>query len=85
MFRWIWLVGLGVLVACSPAQETKVAVASQELTQACDLAMTLSPLAGPVAPWIVAGCGTAEAVAKLAADPSSAVWVNGLIAKVQAL
>jgi hypothetical protein len=33
--------------------------------------------------WIDAGCGTAEAVARLAADPSSTAWVNGLIAAIR--
>ena len=45
--------------------------------------MALSPVAGPYAVWIDAGCGTAEAVARLAADPSSTAWVNGLIAAIR--
>jgi hypothetical protein len=45
--------------------------------------MLLSPLAGPYAPWITAGCGTAEAIAKLAEDPTSTAWVEKLIANVE--
>lgn len=55
------------------------------LIAACNTAMTLAPLAGPYAQFIVAGCGTTEAVDKLAADPSSTQWVNGIVASVQAL
>jgi hypothetical protein len=39
-------------------------------------------MAGPYAVWIDAGCGTAEAIARLARDPASAAWVEKLIAQV---
>jgi len=52
------------------------------LAAACDAAVALSPIAGPYAVWIDAGCGTAEAIARLAHDPASAAWVEKLIAQV---
>ncbi|HEX5321655.1 MAG TPA: hypothetical protein VFW46_21025 [Stellaceae bacterium] len=81
------------LSACSglPAQvsqdQAKVATVAQRiqpgLVTACTAATALSPVAGPIAPFIVAGCGTAEAIDKLAADPSSTEWVNGLITQAE--
>jgi hypothetical protein len=72
------------LTACAPVAATPTKI-DPALTAACDAAITLSPIAGPYAVWIDAGCGTAEAVARLAADPSSAAWVYGLIAAVRRL
>ena len=68
--------------ACQQVADTATSV-DPALTAACNTAMVLSPLAGPYAPWIIGGCGTAEAIAKLAADPSSLDWVNGLIADAE--
>jgi hypothetical protein len=83
------------LSACTTAQldatqarvdagRARVATVAQQiqpsLITACSLAMQFAPAAGPYAPFIIAGCGTAEAIDKLAADPSSTDWVNGLIA-----
>lgn len=81
--------GLG-LAGCGtapPNQEiAKVAQAIQpRLLPACNAAMELSPIAGPYAPFIVAGCGSAEAIDKLAADPSSTEWVNKLVADAKGL
>ena len=70
--------------ACQQIVDTTATI-DPKLAAACNAAMALSPLAGPYAVWIDAGCGTAEAIAKLAQDPSSAAWVNGLVADVQNL
>jgi hypothetical protein len=51
------------------------------LAAACDAATALSPIAGPCAVWIDAGCGIAEAITRLAHDPASAAWVEKLIAQ----
>ena len=77
----LWLTG------CTQGQvdPAKVAVVDSQLQLACDTAMALAPAAGPIAPYILAGCGTAEGLAKLASDPASIQWVNGLIAQVKAL
>jgi hypothetical protein len=70
--------------AGAPAEIARVAQQIQPaLVPACDAAMLLAPLAGPAAPFIIAGCGSAEAIDKLAGDPSSTAWVNGIIADVQ--
>lgn len=73
--------GLG-LAACSSAHRS-LDVIEPRLAAACDAAMALAPLAGELRPWIVGGCGTAEAIAKLARDPGSLEWVRDLIAKAR--
>jgi len=72
------------LAACQPAADTAAKI-DPRLAAACNAAVALSPLAGPYAVWIDAGCSTAEAIAKLAEDPSSAQWVEGLVAGVKKL
>lgn len=80
---------LATLAACTPQQQAAVATQAQAidpaLVSACSTAMTLAPVAGPIAPWIIGGCSTAEAITKLATDPTSLAWVNGLMAKVRQL
>lgn len=52
------------------------------LTSLCSKAVSLAPLAGPeIAMFTIAGCGTAQAIDRLAADPSSTQWVEDLIKK----
>lgn len=63
--------------------QTKAMTDNAALDAACNTAMGLAPLAGPIAPYIIAGCGSAEAIAKLATDPTSVSWVNGLIMQVR--
>jgi hypothetical protein len=77
--------GLGAAVALAACQEIADTAkkADPKLVALCDTAMLLSPLAGPYAVWITAGCGTAEAIAKLAEDPTSAAWIETLIADVE--
>ena len=72
------------LAACQQIADT-AKQADPKLVALCDTAMLLSPLAGPYAPWITAGCGTAEAIAKLAEDPTSTAWVEKLIANIEKL
>ena len=76
-----------LLASCTQGQvdPAKVAVVDAGLAAACNTAMALSPAAGPIAPYILAGCGTAEGLAKLASDPAAIQWVNGLIAQIKAL
>jgi hypothetical protein len=70
------------LTACAPIAGRAKTI-DPALIAACEAAVALSPVAGLYAVWIDAGCGTAEAVARLAADPSSTAWVNGLIAAIR--
>ena len=53
------LVAGATLAACAPVATAKTD--DPALIAACDAAITLSPIAGPYAVWIEAGCGTAEA------------------------
>src|SRR3984893_14384820 len=77
--------GLAAAVALAACQEIADTArqADPKLVALCDTAMLLSPLAGPYAVWIAAGCGTAEAIAKLAEDRTSTAWVETLIADVE--
>ena len=81
------LLPLLLLAGCTGGMvdQGKVDVANAQLQLACGTAMTLSPIAGPYAPFILAGCGSAEGLARLAGDPASVAWVNDLILKVRAL
>lgn len=76
---------LVVLVACTPGQQQIVSTVTSAVSLACSAAAPFVPIAGDIAPFIVAGCLTEQGLAKLAADPSSAEWVNGLVAQVKAL
>jgi hypothetical protein len=84
-----------LLSGCSDAQVDTVQAGAAKvgpaLQTACNAAMALAPVAAAVpqaaaiVPFVMAGCGAAEGLAKLAADPSSVAWVNGLVAKMQAV
>lgn len=85
--RKMLLGGLALLAACTPQQQAQFTVqaagVSAELQAACALAMPLAQMATPIptvgpfiATGVVAGCGTATGLAKLAADPTSAAWVG---------
>ena len=76
-------VALGVLTACTPAQIETAISYQEKIARACSVAMTLAPFSGPVAPWIVGGCGAERMIAQLALDPSSLAWVQELIAKAR--
>lgn len=75
---------LSGLTACSDTQLATASKYQKDVAAVCSGAMLLAPLAGPMAPWIIAGCGSEEAIAKLALDPTSKAWVDGLIKKVMA-
>lgn len=49
--------------------------------------MTLSSFVpvNPITPYVIAGCATEEGLAKLATDPSSIEWVNGLVSQIKVL
>ena len=71
---------VALLVGCTLQQQQQATTYQQQIAFACGVAMTLAPVAGPYAPWIIAGCATEEAIAKLALNPNSLNWVDGLIA-----
>ena len=74
---------VALLVGCTPQEQARAAPYQQQIAAACGVAMTLAPMAGPYAPWIIGGCATEEAIAKLALDPNSLNWVSGLVEKVR--
>lgn len=78
----------GLLASCSTVQNAQVA---SDIQAACAIAMPLAVAAAPVpvvGPFIAAGiqvgCGTAQGLANLAADPSSVAWVNQQIGLLKA-
>ena len=75
--------GLALLASCTQAQLDQAAAYQAQIAGACQVAMTLVPVAGSVAPWIVNGCSTEAMIAKLARDPTSLVWINELTAKAR--
>ncbi len=77
------IVALSAVGACTAQQASTAQGYQDQIAGACTVAMTLAPIAGPVAPWIIGGCATEQAVAKLALDPSSLAWINGLVAKAR--
>lgn len=82
--RFAAIASLGALGACTAAQVGTANRYQAEIAGACAVAMKLAPIAGQVAPWIVGGCATEAAIAKLALDPNSLAWVEGLAVKVKA-
>ncbi len=78
------IAGALLLAACTPQQAERAGDYQQAIAAACNIAMGLAPMAGPVAPWIIGGCISEEAIARLALDPNSLAWVNDQIAKVRA-
>lgn len=83
VFGTIGILMLLAMAACTPQQQQQASGYQQQIAFACGVAMGLAPVAGPYAPWIIGGCATEEAIAKLALDPNSLVWVQGLVAKVR--
>lgn len=78
------VIALSLLAACTSAQIERAQGYQDKIASMCRVAVMLSPIAGPYAPWIVGACGTEAAIAKLALDSSSLEWIEGLIAKVRA-
>lgn len=72
-----------MLAACAPSQLADAQRYQADIAGVCGVAMTLAPFAPMIAPWVIGGCATEAAVAKLALDPSSLAWVNGLVAKMR--
>lgn len=80
----IAVLGLAVTLAgCTSAAQQDARKYQADIASVCGVAMTLASLAGPIAPWIIGACSTEEAVAKLALDPTSLEWLNGLIRKAR--
>ena len=70
------------LAACQHPADTARKI-DPKLTAACNAAIALSSVAGSHAAWIEAGCGTAEAIARLAQDAASTAWVAMLAADAE--
>jgi hypothetical protein len=73
------------LAACSPAQQQQATTAQTQVAALCGVAMSLAPTAPSIAPWIIGGCGTEQAIATLALDPSSQAWLAGLVAQAKVI
>lgn len=85
MKRMIAAATLGLAAtACTPQQVATATSYQQKISDACAIAMPLSSAAPAIAPWIIGGCATEDAIARLALDPTSLAWVNDLINKARA-
>ncbi len=71
-----------LLASCTQAQLDQAAAYQRQIAAACQVAMALVPVAGPVAPWITRGCSP-DGIAKLVLDPSSLAWLGELALKAQ--
>lgn len=81
MYKLITAALVASLGACNPATTATV---ESDIASACSIAVSLAPFAPTIAPWIIGGCSTAEAISKLAQDPSSLAWINQLIGMARA-
>lgn len=72
-----------IIGACTPQQALNFQPYQNQIAGACNIAMTLAPVAGPYGMYIIGACATEEAIARLALDPSSLVWLNGIVARVR--
>lgn len=85
MKQHVYLAGLALALAgCTQAQIDRAQTYQDQIAGACAMAMTVAPLAPTISPWIVGGCATEAAIAKLALDPTSLVWLRGLIVRAKA-
>ncbi len=68
-----------LLGACTATQVETVSrdvqVACADIMPLTEIAMMV-PQAAPIAAGVIVGCTTASGLARLAADPSSAVWLG---------
>ncbi len=76
------LLALAAGGACTPQQALDAGRYQAEIAGACQVAMTLAPVAGPYAVYIIGACAGEEAIARLALDPSSLAWLQGIIARL---
>mgnify|MGYP001558844911 CR=1 FL=1 len=81
--RNLALAAVLILAACAPEQLLRAQSYQEKIAAACNVAMSLAPVAGPVAPWIIGGCGAEAMIARLALNPTSLAWVEELILKVR--
>lgn len=87
---WLRQAAISVLslVACTAAQ---IETGAERVALACAVARPLAaealvlPTAGPfIAAGVVVGCATDSTIARLAADPSSAAWLDRQAAMLHA-
>lgn len=72
------------LSSCAPPQRTALDLACADATVLAPLASGI-PGAAAIVPGVMIGCATAEGLARLAADPSSAEWVGHQIGSLRSL
>jgi len=91
---------LVMLASCSATQvastQTALAAIPADLAAACATAQKASGIASAtvkggaantvanITQYVTAGCATGEAIATLAADPTSTAWLNGMTATLTA-
>ncbi len=71
------IAGVTALAACA-----NLSTYQADIEAACSIAMQIGA-STPAGPWIIGGCTTEAAIAKLALDPTSLAWLNGIISKLR--
>lgn len=71
------------LAGCTADQLTTVQSYQDKIASVCKGALMLAPFAPAIEPWVVGGCASEAAIAKLALDPTSLAWLDGLIVKAR--
>lgn len=84
----------GLLFACTPGTTTSTPTVSSvtssavaDVNGACATAMPLAEAfpTSPVSSYVVAACGTAQAVEAVAANPGTVAWLQGLQTQLETL
>lgn len=73
------------VTACTTAQLETAQRYQDKIAGACKVAIGLAIYLPTVEPWIVGGCATEAAIAKLALDPLSLEWLADLVKKAKAI
>lgn len=78
------LIALFWLCSCTAEQQARAGDYQTKIAALCRDALPFAAVPG-IGIYIAGGCATEAAIAKLALDPSSIEWLNGLIRKARGL
>lgn len=74
---------LAVQIACTATQVMKADSVQAEITKLCGIAIPLASLDPAVGVYAQAACVSEEMIAKLALDPHTVAWLQGIIAQLK--
>lgn len=76
------IAALVMLAGCTAEQRATATRYQDQIAYVCRQAMAVAPMFPAVAPWLVGGCATEAAIAKLAFDPDSLGWLTGILGRL---